>query len=175
MTNPTRITCLAVLLSLTACKGKESPAGAPAEAPAPTAAEPAAAAEAAAAADTTAAAEQDTCPELRKNGGIAACEAMCAKGSAKACTFAGYLHQEEDAEDVADTNAAPLFVKGCEGGDGLGCAELVVYHRGGLGGLAKDEAKAKQYMDKALVRLKAECEAGRASSCERAKKAEATP
>lgn len=155
---------LTLVALLVACKDTREPTP---TAPAPTAPATAAATPTTPAAAPTPppAAADDGCADLRDNKGVAACEAACAAGSARACTFAGELHIEEDDEAVADGNALPLFQKGCDGGDGEGCRMVGVFHRGGLAGLAKDEAKMKEYYVRALPLFDKECEAGNKVSC----------
>lgn len=160
---------LCLVIALAACKkGEDKPAPLPT-----TPAEPASGAPAAGDPPAAAAPEEDGCKDRRNNQGIAACEKSCDAGSAKACTWAGYLHQEEDDEAVADTNAIKLFQKACEKSDAYGCHEVGVYYRGGLGGLPKDEAKSKEYFAKALPMFEKECAAGNAGACEKAKAAPA--
>lgn len=107
----------------------------------------------------------NACKDIRENGGIAACEAACTAGDVRACGVAGQLHIEEDDEAVADANAAPLLIKACEGGDGHGCFWLAAFHRNGLGGLPKDEAKMKATYARAATQHEKACDGGDRVAC----------
>ncbi len=150
------------MIAISACKDKTESAP-PAE-PKP-AAEPSAATEPSAKPDQPAPAADDGCKDERDNQGVAACEKACEGGRAAACNFAGQLHLIEDDEATADAAALPLFQKGCDGNDGESCRMLGTFYRGGLAGLAKDEAKMNEMYAKAAPLFEKECETGNKVSC----------
>lgn len=116
--------------------------------PAPSAAAPAAPSEA-------------DCVDEKNFKSLEACQALCDAGNATGCYVAGQEHLMNDDEP----KAAELFTRACDGDNPYACKWLAPMHHNGLGGLAKDEARAKALEDKARKLYPAVCEGGKVQAC----------
>ena len=147
---------LVLLVALSACKKDEAkkeavPAPAPAPDVVPKETPPPA----------EAAPSEKDCVDEKNFKDLATCEALCAAGNANGCYVAGQEHLMNENEP----RAAELFTKACDGGSPFACKWLAPFHRNGLGGIAKDEAKAKALEDKARQLYPAVCEGGKVQAC----------
>ena len=149
---------LAALLA-PACKKDEGKPADPSASPAP--APEAKAPEATPPEATPSAPNEKDCVDEKNFKDLATCEALCAAGNANGCYVAGqeYLMNDDEAK------AGELFTRACDGGSAYGCKWLAPMHRNGLGGIAKDEAKAKALEDKAVTLYPALCEGGKVQAC----------
>jgi TPR repeat protein len=98
-----------------------------------------------------------------KLGDVPNCEAQCEAGNAESCTLAGMVYgrgtrQKFGGDTPIDLKkAVPLFRKGCDGGDPMGCLKLGQVYQVGAG-VAEDHDKAREL-------YKTGCDAGFAAAC----------
>ena len=160
MTKAPALFTIAFLASLPACKKEEKKAPAAETPPAPTAPAPEAKAAEATPAAPAAPSEKD-CVDEKNFKSVEVCMALCDAGNANGCYVAG----QESLMNEDDAKAGELFTRACDGGSPFACKWLAPMHRNGLGGIPKDEAKAKALEDKARQLYPAVCEGGKVQAC----------
>ncbi len=98
-----------------------------------------------------------------KLGDVADCEAQCDAGNAESCTLAGMVYgrgtlQKFGGDTPRDPKkAVPLYQRGCDGGDPMGCLKLGNMYQVGAG-VAEDHQMARSLYG-------AGCSAGHAPAC----------
>ncbi len=96
-------------------------------------------------------------PDPCVTGDVSGCEEVCLRGSAKACSTAGYFLEVGQGVPRDVSRAAELYRLGCNGGDGRGCGNLGVLYDLGRG--------VETDVPQALVMYRRGCRVADGASC----------